>query len=345
MSLNCSINNSWDRFFLLFPSEKYDIYFTEAYLSLNCREGIPECFICQEDDKTWLFPYFKRQVIYKNSIYWDLESQYGYGGPISNCDDSLFLEHAQSEFYNFMGKEGFIAGLIRFHPLLNNHLLLKNRATLFFNRNTVGVDLSPDIDKIWHEQIHSKHRNSIRKAEKSGLKYLIDEEYKYYNEFKKLYITTMTKNNADEFYYFDNAYFQSINDSLKGNSFLGHVIFKDSIISSSIFFYSNDYAHYHLSGSNVNFLSLNPNCFLIFKTIEHFKSMNKKIFHLGGGSNPSPDNSLYRFKTRFSNKKYDFYMGEIIFNDTLYSEICNNWRKENPDKIETYRNKVLRYRF
>jgi hypothetical protein len=343
--LRCSIHNSWDNYLSLLPSNKFDIYFTEAYLHLNKNEGIPECFVCQERENIWLFPYIKKQIVFNDFIYWDFESQYGYGGPISNCDDCTFLQQVQIEFCKFMKNNGFIAGLIRFHPLLNNQLLLKDCATLFFNRNTVGVDLSQDIDTIWHEQIHTKHRNSIRKAEKSGLKYFVDFEFKHYNEFKQLYVKTMEKNHADKFYFFDNTYFETFKNTFKENSFLGHVVFEDTIISSSMFFFSKDYAHYHLSGSNEDFLTLNPNSLLIFKTIEYFKNMNKKILHLGGGSDQSVENSLYRFKARFSNKQYDFYMGEIIFNPDLYDKICKNWAEADSDKVIINHNKLLKYRY
>lgn len=343
--LHCSIHNSWDNFLSLLPSNKTDIYFTEAYLNLNKNEGIPECFVCQENKDIWLFPYIKKQILHNNAIYWDFESQYGYGGPISNSEDSTFLQQAQIEFCKFMKNNGFIAGLVRFHPLLNNQFLLKNCATLFFNRSTVGVDLSLDIETIWKEQIHSKHRNSIRKAEKSGLKYSVDLEFKYYEEFKQLYTDTMEKNHADKFYFFDITYFETFKKKFKENSFLGHVIFEDKIISSSIFFYSTDYAHYHLSGSDENFLSLNPNCFLLFKTIEYFKMMNKKIFHLGGGADTAVDNSLFRFKTRFSKKRFDFYMGEIIFNSLIYDKICKVWALEKLENAIIYDNRLLKYRF
>jgi hypothetical protein len=342
--LSCSIHTTWDKFLTLLPSNRYDIYFTEAYLDLNKNGGIPECFICQQNENIWLFPYIKKQLIYNNTIYWDLESQYGYGGPVSNSDDYIFLQQAQVDFYDFMKNEGFIAGLVRFHPLLNNHMLLKKCATLFFNRNTVGVDLSFDMETIWQEQIHPKNRNHIRKAEKSGLKYFVDNSFKHYDEFKELYINTMEKTHAEEFYFFDNTYFASLKEKFKENSFLCHVLFEDKIISSSIFLYSNDYAHYHLSGSNPHFLSLCPNSFLLFKTIEHFKRLDKKLFHLGGGNNSSTKNALYDFKARFSKIRYGFYMGEIIFNNVLYDRICKDWAKANPEKANPDTNKLLKYR-
>jgi hypothetical protein len=341
----CSLESVWNQLLEKIPKAYNDCYFKEEFLRLYENTGKAMCFVCTERDNIFLFPFITNKYSYKGQEYWDFESQYGYGGPITNCNDSMFIQKVQQEFIVFMKDNGFIAGLVKFHPLLNNYNLLSNCATLYFNRNTIGIDLTQDIETIWHEHIHSKHRNSIRKAEKSGLKYFVDNEFKHYDEFKQLYFNTMERNHADEFYFFNNAYFESFKNKFIGASFLGHVIFEDKIISSSIFFFSNDYAHYHLSGSNVNFLSLNPNCFLLFKTMEYFKTLDKKIFHLGGGTDPSEKNSLFLFKARFSHKRYDFYIGEVIFNRSLYDNICNDWTKSNPEKAILYKDKLLKYRF
>lgn len=70
-----------------------------------------------------------------------------------------------------------------------------------------------------------------------------------------------------------------------------------------------------------------------------------KILHLGGGTNQSPDNSLYRFKMRFSNNRYDFFVGEIVFNKPVYEEICADWAAINPEKVINNQFKLLKYRF
>lgn len=343
--VNCYIENSWNKYLSMLPLDKNDIYFSEEYLDLNKNDGIPECFIFQENENIWLFPYIKKQILYNNKIFWDFESQYGYGGPISNCNESNFIKRVHTAFLDLMKNEGFVAGLIRFHPLFNNHLLIEDIAKIFFNRNTIGIDLTKSIETIWTDEIHSKHRNSIRKAEKLNLNYVVDYDYKYYDDFKKVYFNTMEKNNADPFYFFDKTYFETLKIKFQNKSFLAHVLYNDKIISSAIFFYSHNYAHYHLSGSDENFLSLNPNTYLIYKTIEHVKSINKEILHLGGGSDTSVDNSLFRFKARFSKMQYNFYMGEIIINKNIYNNLCNEWENKNYEKNQKYSNKILKYRY
>jgi len=338
------IVSSWDNYLENLPICKQDIYLKENYLDLNSRNGVAECFLYQDKSNLWLFPYIKRKIEGEDNI-WDFESQYGYGGPVSNSDDQEFLRKAQNEFCKVLKEAGGIAGLVKFHPLFDNYLLLKDISRLFYNRHTVGVELSSEIDTIWFEQVHSKHRNSIRKAENSGVEFLIDPEFNFYDEFRNLYLLTMKKADADSFYMFDDDYFRRLKESFQKESLLAHALFEGKIISSSVFLYSNNYAHYHLAGSNPDFLPLNPNCFLIYRTIEHFKKEGKKILHLGGGTDSDPNNSLYRFKMRFSKKMYDFYIGEIVLNTSIYNELCSAWASSNPEKALINSQKLLKYRF
>jgi serine/alanine adding enzyme len=341
----CSLESSWNQLLLNIPSSGRDLYFNEEFLKLYEGNGEAVCFIFEEGVNLFLFPFIKTKFSYKGTEFWDFESPYGYGGPITNSKDCNFINRAQLEFMKFMEANGFIAGLVKFHPLLNNQDLLAGCSTLTFNRHTVGIDLTQDMESIWNEQIHSKHRNSIRKAEKAGLSCVIDADYVEYEGFRELYNETMKKKNANDFYFFNDDYFESFKKKFLHNSFLGHVKIADKIISSAIFFYSEKYAHYHLAGSDIQHLSLNPNCFLLYKVAEYLKSLEIQIFHLGGGTDTSENNPLFRFKARFSNKRYEFYIGEIIFNSSLYNQICDDWRLSNPDKAVFYKDKLLKYRY
>jgi len=342
---DCFVTSTWDQYFSRFPPEKHDVYFSEAYLKLFSDQYVEECFVFMEDEKIWLFPYLKREIVFEGLIYWDFESQYGYGGPVCNSDNSDFLNLAEISFNDFMRSKNFIAGLIKLHPLINNHSLLKTHATLYFDRLTVGLDLSDDFRAIWEGQIHSKHRNIIRKGEKSGFDFFVDTEFLFLNDFIDIYIETMKRKTAKQFYYFADSYFYSLKENLKSNLLLMHVFYKGKIICSSLFLLSTCYAHYHLSGTRSEYVSMSPSSFLIFKSIEYLKGLKKKILHLGGGTDSSPNNTLFKFKSRFSLLRYDFYVGEMIFNHEVYNNICLKWDEGNNEKSKEFKNKLLKYRF
>ena len=320
-----------------------DVYFKEEYVKLyEDKTSKAESFFYKENDNILLFPYIKREFA---EGYFDLETPYGYGGPVSNSNDPDFIKNAVRAFDIFARENSIFAGLIRFHPLLDNYKLFVSRYKLAFDRKTVAMDLGKPREAIWKDQIHSKHRNVIVKAQRLDLRYYADEEMAYLEDFKDIYAKAMARLNADSFYFFSDRYFDNIKKDLNKYAFLGLVFYKDTIIAADLFFKYARYGHYHLSGTLEDFKKYNPNNFLIYKTALYLKEQGVGIFHLGGGSSSDPKNSLYKFKKRFSRDDNSFYIGKLIFNEEKYREVCADWEKQFPEKKERYKNFVLKYRY
>jgi hypothetical protein len=338
--------NTWNKYLEYFPEEYRDIYFTEEYTRLYEDEGgKPECFIYKDGDNIFLLPYIKRKIGLLDGDYFDFETAYGYGGPLVISRNSQFVSEAFNNFYLQAKENKIVAGFIRFHPLLNNYMLLMNECRVVFNRKTIAMNLELKKDKIWSEQIHFKHRNKINIAQRNGLLYYVDEKLQYLDIFKDLYISKMSKLKADKFYFFKEDYFNNIKKNLGKNTFLGLVFLSDKIIAAALFFKYANFGHYHLSGSSEDYMKYRPNNFLIYKTALYLKEKGTKLFHLGGGNSSSLDDSLYKFKERFSKDKYSFYIGEVIIDQHLYKEVCGIWEEKFPKIKERYKALLLKYRY
>jgi len=339
--------NSWNKYLPSISEEETDIYFTEEYVKLyENDESNALCFVCKRNEKVFLFPYLKRKITTEILLkqYFDLESQYGYGGPICNTDDKEFKSLAIKEFFNFCFNENIVCGFFRFHPLLKNQNMFDENRDILFDRNTVVIDLGLSEEEFWNNQIHPKHRNEIRKAEKSGLAFIIDNDLEYLNDFISLYNKRMSSLGASSYYFFDERYYSDILFNLKQSSFLGIVKLNDEIISAAIFFKYGIYGHYHLSASDENNLKYYPNQYLIYKTALYFKEIGVKKFHLGGGRTAAVDDSLYKFKSRFSKNHGDFYLGKFTFNKNIYDKLIKEWEGKYPSKVLEYKDYFTRYR-
>ena len=340
-----SIAKNWDSYLESFPEELYDIYFEEKYVKLyETEDNEAVCYIYLEDHNILLFPLLKRNFFYDGQIYCDFETAYGYGGPICNVNDVEFTLRALNAFKNYCISNNYIAGFVRFHPLLNNYIGFPSIGELIFDRHTIAMNLSLTEDEIWMNEIHTQNRSTIRKGIKSGLKFIIDKEYKCLNDFIKLYNSTMGKVDADTFFYFPDNYYNSFKTDIK-NSFLGLVSLDEKIISGAIFFYSKEYGHYHLSGSDSNYLYACPNNFMLYEASKIMKSLSVKKFQLGGGLNSDAQNSLYQFKSKFSKSRYNFYIGKAIFNQEIYDILCKEWSEKNPEKLILFNNYLLKYKY
>lgn len=337
--------NHWNNYFKYFFDGQYDIYFTEEYVYLyESKNEKACCLIIHEGDSYMLFPFLKREFEYDHAIYYDFETAYGYGGPICNTVDNYFISSAFSTFYEAFASQGYIAGFVRFHPLLSNYQFFNSLGEVVLDRKTVAMDLSLDEEYIWMNEIHTKNRNVIKKGAKHGLEFVVDNEYTYLSEFIKLYNSTMDKLSADGFYYFNDAYYLSLKQRIY-NSFLGVVKMDDKVLSSAIFFCHSPYGHYHLSGSDKKYLGLSPNNFMLYHAALELKKRGVKFFHLGGGTTSDEDDSLFCFKKRFSNSTYQFAIGKLIFNDVIYKRLCTDWENKNSDKMDFYKYYLLKYKY
>jgi len=336
------IVDSWNSYLNRIPSEKKDIYYTEEYTRLYESDADRSlCVVGEGDGNIILMPFLRGKV----RDYYDFETAYGYGGPISNSDSDLWIVKALHEMHNFFKDAGYICGFIRFHPLLQNALPCKECFNVIYDRKTIAVDMRYTQDEIWTNQISSKNRNMIRKAEKNGLSYKAEYDFKSLHHFIDLYNETMQRIGADEFYFFSEQYHHNFADRLKGNAFLGTVLLDSEVVGAALLMRSGEYGHYHLAGSNRKKGSLGINNYLLWKTIEEMKGTTVKQFHLGGGTGPSKDDSLFKFKSAFSNQERDFYIGKWIFDEVVYQDVCNEWEMKYPDIKDKYRNLLLKYRY
>ena len=337
--------SSWNHLLDEIPAHRRDIYFREEYVRLyedaSCRAV---CFMYRDDDGLYLFPFLERNFEMRGMDCFDFETAYGYGGPVASTDAPSFIGRAWDAFMAMARARGYVAGFVRFHPLLNNGQLCGRDMVVIPERSTVAMSLDGTGQDIWMREIHTKNRNVIKKAIHNGLSFCADYEYRYYADFQRLYSATMDKLDASGFYYFNPAYFEGIRSGIS-NSFLGHVCKDGRIVASAIFMYDGEFGHYHLSGSDTQSLALNPNNLLLWGAALELKSHGVRQFHLGGGTDGRPDNSLLAFKRKFSNSLRQFSIGKLIVDDRLYCQACHDWEISNPYKIDTFGKLLLKYKY
>jgi hypothetical protein len=123
-----------------------------------------------------LFPFLTRTFVFQGRLCKDFETAYGYGGPIYNCEDEEFITTALTALKTYCSDNEYVAGFVRFHPLLQNQKFFDVIGSVIIDRKTVAIDLSQTTDEVWKNEIHSKNRNVIRKAEKAARKTQREEE-------------------------------------------------------------------------------------------------------------------------------------------------------------------------
>ena len=138
----------------------------------------------------------------------------------------------------------------------------------------------------------------------------------------------MQRNQADKFYYFSEDYFQKLFDF--NESVILKASLNNEILAYASFFLCGDFSYYHLSA---NILKSNANAALLDFFFEYASNNNSKFCFLGGGV--QDNDTLYKFKEKFSILRASYYLGGMIFDK-------KNFDLLNKNLINKY---FLKYRF
>ncbi len=248
----------------------------------------------------------------------DITTPYGYGGFIVEGENRSQLNE---EYENFCNSKNIVSEFVRFHPMLKNADSLGSMYEVIPLGNTVFMDTSRE-DIIW-QNLTSKNRNMIRKAQKEGLEVYWCRDPKIIEPFMEIYNATMDKDSATDYYYFKQDFYNSILEDLKHNALWFYALKDGEIAAISIFLFENKQMHYHLSASRREFSSLAPTNLLLFEAAVWASKNGFETLHLGGGVGSGED-SLYKFKKAFN--RYDdaqFCIGKKIFDKVAYEKLTN----------------------
>lgn len=313
---------------------EWDVYYLSGYVKAFHIHGDGDPFLLyyEENGLRAIYVYMRRETALPG-VY-DSVTPYGYGGVLFEGDASVENRNTFWKAYVAkMKEENIIDNFVRYHPVLKNAVPMKDLSNVIDLGKTIAFDLaSPEV--IW-ENIISKNRNMIRKAEKNGIEARHGKDLELFKDFRRIYNATMDKDNAEEYYYFSEPFYESIHNDLQDNYEMFYAVLNDEIIAMSIMLYGNKQMHYHLSGSMIEYRNLAPSNLLLYKAALWGCEQGFKTFHLGGGVGSGEDN-LYKFKAAFNrNSDYQFSIGKVIFDQGKYDELVALRAKQdlsfNPD--------------
>lgn len=306
-----------------------DIYYQDSYAKLYANDdGELFDFVYQDGLNKIVFRAIKRRItsvagISLDEELYDLETPYGYGGPLTNCYSELFLKAAFQAYRDECIAQKIVCEFIRFHPF--NDIVKYSDHFDFFcqERQVVVVDLSLD-----QEQRRAKYskttRNIVKKANKKLTQVCSSDDI---DMFLTLYQQTMDKNQAADFYYFDRQYFEQL-ANINSVELLS-VKLDDETVSMGFFMQSGELAHYHLSANNTALLKENGNYALLDFAFERAQHNGCKLMLLGGGRTSAEDDSLFRFKRKFSDQVKPFYIAGLDFMPEKRARLNQMWLEQN----------------
>lgn len=305
---------------------QHDFYHLPEYVKLDADQvgGKAVCWIMESDSYTVWIPLIERKLpdnISKGKNYYDLTSPYGYPGIL--FDRPVFphqLNDVIRRFKNDAGEHNYITTFIRMNPIINPFSwqqddLIRQR----YHGFTITVPLFESF-QIIRKGYSQNHRKNIRQLNNDGFTFSINSHCSC-KEFISIYIQTMDRLNASDYYYFSEDYFHSLFEILDDKLLLALVHSPDGkAVSGGLLTDFNGIIQSHLTATRTAYLEHAPSKLLFDGIIQQAVNMERKWLHLGGGLN-SREDSLYRFKKGFSPIKNQFSTLRIIHDKQRYNNL------------------------
>jgi RimJ/RimL family protein N-acetyltransferase len=285
-----------------------DVYYREDYAALHSDGANIDCFQSGE---------FSHNAVIRSipdTPYFDLETPWGYGGPVATSIAAL--EKNIEGWRRRQSECGRIAEFIRLHPFINPMALHGLVDDLRFNRTTVVVDLQKDEDARLKEMDRSARRR-IRVAERTlNIRILASDEWVV---FKVCYEAGLHGNSAASRYFFSDDFYRQLLAAPYCTAWVTE--YSGEAIAAGCFLHSGVFAHTHLSGGFAEARKHNAAYLIHARAIQHYADEGYRWLHMGGGRSTFENDSLLDFKRKFSPLRASYFTAGIVFDRKRYKQL------------------------
>ena len=315
-----------------------DIYFEPNYGKLyeKAENGKAVCWQYEGEEGIVSHQFILREIpiCVEDGPWYDIITPYGYGGPVvekvnKNYDIEQLTTAFERQFLNYCQENKIVSEFVRFHPLIKNALDFMCIYKAQHIRQTLGTNLK-EFENPVESEFSKSCRKTIRQALKKGITWKIVQAPSDLTTFREIYCSTMERNDANEYYYFDDEYFSDCLKFFKENILYVEAVYEGRTVAAGLYFLYDKTIHVHLSGTLSDYLHLSPAYILKYATTVWGKEKGYHTIHYGGGRSNDINDALYQFKKKFSqNTEFDFYIGKKIWNHEIYNKLCNIVNVEN----------------
>lgn len=294
-------------------------------------DGDALAFLVEDGGEVFLHPFLRRPLERVGSEpvgggWCDLESVYGYTGPLATTADRSFLDRCWGAFDGWCRESRVVAEFVRFNPLRDAQRLAPPGMEVVLDRETVAVPLAGGAEALWSSYA-STQRNMVRKAQSAGLVASEVPAADGMPRFRALYDETMHRVEASAYYRFGERYFAALAE-LGGTVRMFEVRRGGELAAAALFLVRPPRMHYHLAGGRSDLRSLAPNNLLLHAAASWGIERGLDVLHLGGGRTPAADDPLLRFKASLSRVRLPFRTGRRVHDPRMYDTLCSSWLRQ-----------------
>lgn len=315
-----------------------DIYFVPEFAEVNKRieGGEPLHIVIETEDGKIENSVIKREIPIQldGETYYDLTTPYGYGGPIITelkGDKARLIQAYQEYMDQFVKENKIVSEFVRFHPIFKNDEGLENIYHVKSLRPVVQTKIHEE--DTFQKEFSKSNRKKVRQTlRRNNVELKVTQAPDNVDSFKKIYYDTMDRVDANDFYFFDDEYFDALLKEFKDHIVLIEILFDDVVAAAGFYFFYDGILHAHLSGTNRDYLEHSPAYLIRYIAVEWGEKNGARLLYNGGGTTNDENDSLYRFKKRFSNTPdLIFKVGTKIWQPEIYDALVEEVHEEKPD--------------
>jgi hypothetical protein len=312
-------HNSWDELVSrLEPDITYhSLGYHEASANLEVMGTVPVLLHHQGESADTVIPLLLRPL--PDNPGWDATSAYGFGGPVSTSEvEEPGFGRAVDEWAL---ANNVVASFVRYQPLIKNHHL-GPRATVSVAGQTIAWNLRhADLLQL----MHPHHRRAVRKADRAGIAVRTALAPTDLQVFRAMYERTMQRQDAQDFYFFPDAYWEVLLGRCSENLLMLEAVLDDKVVAAILCLVGPEYLHYHLGASEDGGRLVGASNRLLLSAAQWGQDRGLTAFHLGGGLRGDSESSLFVFKQRFdpTTAPLDFHVGRWVHDPMRYQTLSS----------------------
>ncbi|MGE0754111.1 MAG: GNAT family N-acetyltransferase [Alphaproteobacteria bacterium] len=296
--------------------------------ALRIKDSTPLLWYFEQGGQHLIYPFLLTpvEVAGEHTGHHDISSIYGYTGPLATTQDAAFLTTAWQAFDAYTKSQCVIAEFIRFSPFNENHVMAHPACTVEENRQ-LAVSRLPDTEEELLQRLGSKTRNMLRKAEKSGLAARELPLPEKLSDFRLLYDETMGRNQAPDFFWYDDEYWNELL-KLEGGLRLFGTYKDDVLVAASMSVVHGRSALYHLGASLVEFARQGAGNLSMYEMSKALMQSGVTFINMTGGRTTALDDPLLLFKKSNATGLHPFYIGKRVMDNAAYREVAALWQQK-----------------
>jgi hypothetical protein len=252
----------------------------------------------------------------------DAATPYGYGGiTVKGPPNGALLKRFFDEMNAFCRDNRIVSEYHRIDPVGGSVAWYDGQPYDCTDSSKVVCIRLESPEQILSDMTHNC-RNRVRKARSSGVVFEAGYDERFMGIFRAIYERTMAHNHAKDYYYFNDAFFDSMLENLQGKAKIYLSVYNGLPVSVAFAIYSAGNAAFHFSGGIRDYMNLGTNNFLKYEAAKDLLNMGCRTILLGGGVGGAED-SLFFYKKSLNPKGVlDCHVAKHICDEKTYRELA-----------------------